>query len=414
MATITGQQGAQLTSDLATYLQTNSSNLDTAALTNLINQYLAPNDQLGSVNGGVITNGIFKRFGTFDVVSNKVEVVTEGLWSNGSGSLTTFFTGSLATIAGHSGSAAMNYYLNVYLASTATSSADPVEFAVAYGHIAGSGSVQLSTSDSALLPTKATYSQYRTLLNNNFEGDIDDYFTFYTGSTEDGYLSDDIYVINLSRARYREQVDAGNLSITLSGSNGPSFTFIDDSGKKFSDTEGKTGNVFNIVSGSINLGTQAAATINTYTASNGRGYGKFYPNSGIIILNPTAIAQTVGSSLTPVTTATPTSETVNHRLLFNAIKGGANFQLRRTENVSTQHFFVRATNKEFNYSNNPTYVTGSNGSFVESTFETDPKVYITSVGLYNDANELLAVAKTSQPIPKSFDKEVLIKVKLDF
>jgi hypothetical protein len=41
-------------------------------------------------------------------------------------------------------------------------------------------------------------------------------------------------------------------------------------------------------------------------------------------------------------------------------------------------------------------------------------VYITSVGLYNDASELLAVAKISKPIEKSFDKEVSIKVKLDF
>ncbi len=49
---------------------------------------------------------------------------------------------------------------------------------------------------------------------------------------------------------------------------------------------------------------------------------------------------------------------------------------------------------------------------IESTFETDPQTYITTIGLYNDANELIAVAKTSQPIVKSFDKEVLIKVKL--
>jgi hypothetical protein len=413
MATITGQQGAALTTQLASYLTANSTALDTTAITNLINQYLAPNDKISTLNNGIITNGIYKRFGQFDVVSNKVEVVTEGLWSNSSGSLTTFFTGSTTSISGQSGSAASLYYLNVYLASTATSSADPVEFAVAYGHKQGSGSVQLSTSDSALLPTMATYAQYRILLNNNYEGDVDDYFTFYSASIEDGYLSDDIYVINLSRARYREQADAGNISLTLSGSNGV-YTFIDDSGKKFSDTQGKTGTVFNIVSGSINLGTSAAATIKTYTASNAAGYGKFYPNSGIIILNPTAIANTVGSSLTPVTTATPTTETYNHKLLYNAIKGGANFQMRRTENVSTQHFFVRATNREFNYSNNPTYVSGSDGTFIESSFETDPKTYITSVGLYNDANELLAVAKTSQPIAKSFDKEVLIKVKLDF
>jgi hypothetical protein len=162
MATITGQQGAALTQQLSSYLTTNSSNLDTTALTNLINQYLAPVDKLGNVSN-VIANGIYKRFGQYDVVSNKVEVVTEGLWSSSSGSLTTFFTGSTTTIAGHSGSAASLYYYNIYLASTATGSADPIEFAVSYGHKKGSGSVQLSTSDSALLPTAATYAQYRII-----------------------------------------------------------------------------------------------------------------------------------------------------------------------------------------------------------------------------------------------------------
>jgi hypothetical protein len=99
--------------------------------------------------------------------------------------------------------------------------------------------------------------------------------------------------------------------------------------------------------------------------------------------------------------------------LYYAIKNGEDFDARRTEDVNTQHFFVRATNREFNYSNNPTYYT-ANGSFNEPSFETDPQTYITTVGLYNDANELMAVAKTSQPIVKSFDKEVLIKVKLSF
>ena len=99
--------------------------------------------------------------------------------------------------------------------------------------------------------------------------------------------------------------------------------------------------------------------------------------------------------------------------MYYAIKNGKDFEARRTENVSTQHFFVRATNREFNYSNNPTYV-DTNGFFTESTFETDPQTYITTIGLYNDSNEMIAVAKTSQPIVKSFDKEVLIKVKLSF
>jgi len=173
-----------------------------------------------------------------------------------------------------------------------------------------------------------------------------------------------------------------------------------------------------VVSGSLNLGTENAATVNTATASNGQGFGLFYPDQGLIVLNPAAISNVVGSELSPSDSVTVEQE--NHKLLWNSIKLGAGsstnpgFEARRTENVSTSHYFVRATNREFNYSNNPSFVTGSDGTFAESTFEKDPKTFITTVGLYSDANELIAVAKTSQPIAKSFDKEVLIKVKLDF
>jgi hypothetical protein len=415
MAQITGAQGADLTQKLSQYLVDNAGLIDSTTVANLLNQYLPANEKVGLSSGGVISNGIYKKFGDFDVISNKIEVVTEGLWSNGSGSLNgAIATGSTSTIAGQSGSDASKYYLNVFLTGSNTGSTAPIEFAVAYGHKYGSGSVQLTTSDSALLPTKAIYSQYRILLNNNFEGDADDFFTFYSSSVEDGYQSNEIYVINLARARYRQQADAGNIKITLSGSNGTSFTFIDDSGKKFSDKAGKAGTVFNIVSGSNNLGTELDATIHSYVAANQQGFGKFYPHLGIILLNPAAIQQVVGSELAPSATTTPTAETYNHRRIFNAIKGGGDFEMRRTENVSTQHFFVRATNREFNFSNNPTFTSGSDGTLREPSFETDPKTYITSVGLFNDSNELMAVAKTSQPIAKSFDKEVLIKVKLDF
>jgi hypothetical protein len=415
MAQITGAQGADLTQKLSQYLVDNAGLIDSTTVANLLNQYLPANEKVGLTSGGVISNGIYKKFGDFDVISNKIEVVTEGLWSNGSGSLNgVIATGSTTTIAGHSGSDASKYYLNVFLTGSNTGSSAPIEFAVAYGHKYGSGSVQLTTSDSALLPTKAIYSQYRILLNNNFEGEADDFFTFYSSSVEDGYQSNEIYVINLARARYRQQADAGNIKLTLSGSNGTTFTFIDDSGKKFSDKAGKAGTVFNIVSGSNNLGTELEATIHSYVASNQQGFGKFYPNLGIIILNPEAIRLVVGTELQPNRAQTPASETYNHYRLFNAIKGGGDFEMRRTENVSTQHFFVRATNREFNFSNNPTFTSGSDGTLREPSFETDPKTYITSVGLFNDANELMAVAKTSQPIAKSFDKEVLIKVKLDF
>ena len=90
------------------------------------------------------------------------------------------------------------------------------------------------------------------------------------------------------------------------------------------------------------------------------------------------------------------------------------FQARSEEEVKSTFFFVRAKNAEYNFSNNPSYVTGSNGKLNQQTFVGDPKSYITTVGLYNNDNELLAIAKLSKPLLKSFSNEILIKVKLDF
>ena len=73
------------------------------------------------------------------------------------------------------------------------------------------------------------------------------------------------------------------------------------------------------------------------------------------------------------------------------------------------------TNREFNYSNNPTFISGSDNTLRYDQFKRDPKVFITSVGLFNGFLKVYWwLFQTSQPIQKSFDKEVLIKVKLDF
>lgn len=407
MAQITGQAGANLTQELANYLSSQQGNLTSEQIAAIVNQYLVGGDKLAT-QGASVTTGIYKRFTEFDQIAGKIEVVTTGLWSGDTGSLTTFFTSS------EQSATSLNYYVNVYNEDPSSDSS-AVQFAVAYGHKYNSGSVALSISDSSTLASKATYAQYRSILLDQ----DDEFFTFTDGTTLGGVDSSDIYVINVSRARYKEKMDAGNWSLTLSGSTGV-HTLIDDSGKKFSDTVGKAGRIFNVGSGSLNLGSESEATINSLTASNGEGFGLFYPDQGLIVLNPTAIHDLIGTSIDSGSVGgkslyTGTDrEGQNHFLLYNSIKGGGDFEARRTENVSTSHYFVRATNREFNFSNNPTFVTGSNGNFAESTFERDPKTFITTVGLYNDANEMIAVAKTSQPIPKSFDREVLIKVKLDF
>ena len=98
-----------------------------------MNQYLQGGDKISAASGN-INNGIFKKFGEFDTVTGKIEVVTTGLWSGDTGSLTTFFTSSTQVAA-----ASGDYYYNVY----DTSATSSVQFTVAYGHVSGSGSVSL-------------------------------------------------------------------------------------------------------------------------------------------------------------------------------------------------------------------------------------------------------------------------------
>ena len=413
MALIRDNRGGLLASNLSQYLasaaNTAGTPVDTNELVRIVNQFLGTGEQISS-DINTISNGIYKKFGTIDKVTNRTEIVTSGIWSGDTGSLDVKadYTSSVQ-VASTSG----RYYLDVYN-TTATGSGE-VQFSIAYGDVDGFGAPTLTQNDDSTSPTKATYNQFKNVLLDS----ADNYFSIYTGSTAGGHDMRNFYVININRARYKERLDPGNISINLSGSV-RSITLIDDSGGTDENVT-TAGRVYNLVSGSLNIGSALTASIANYSATgNGQGYGLFYPDMGIILLNPNALASSVDPKLAA---ATNSITSIYHQkngnnsgsvALLMAISGGVDFQVRRTENVSTSHYFVRANNREFNFSNNPTFVSGSVGQFAQSLFERDPHVYITTVGLYDDANELLAVAKTSKPIEKSFDKEIAIKVKLDF
>lgn len=404
---------------------------------------------------------IYTRFTPDDIVEANPTVVTTGIWTGDAGSLTKIFLDQDQYESDTSGI----YYFDVYQTSSVLDSAE-IQFAVTYGHVDGGGSPSLLDNEQSKLPTKAIYSQYRSLLLDP----ADTLFTF------NGAESNHIYVVNVQRARMREQLDPGNWVLPLSGTNGV-FSFIDDSGQTLGalTANSKSGRVFNIVSGSLTgvSGSTVAAT----SASNGRGFGLVYPDLGVIVLNPDAICPTVGfattgsvsgSSVTgssygvsasidwaaiaspapgpvytksnvdstlarpmaPVTSSvfayddTPGSAELsayNHAGLFHSLRlalndssGEVEFRARSAETISSTHYFVRLRNKEYNYSNNPTFYNPDTGVLTFAEFRNDPRVYITTIGLYNDANELLAVAKLSKPVQKSFDEELLLRVRLDF
>lgn len=403
---------------------------------------------------------IYTRFTNDDIVPSSQTIVTTGLWSGDTGSLEGNALFLYDTQTGKSG----EYYFDVYDTNPNPGGSDSaeVQFAIAYGHVSGGGAPTLADNEQSKLPTKAIYSQYRSLCL----GPTDNKFSF------NGVSSDHIYVINMQRARVREQLDPGNWQLPLSGANGVR-TFIDDSNETLeaATTTTTAGRVFKVVSGSFD--SVSGSIVVTATASNGAGFGLSYPDLGIIILNPDAIcptvgfyvsgsdagtagalttsgSNTVGSSLTGSATNGPVYKSTNlsaldsqvcipfapltrsiadtewgteksaynQAALFTAIKNAITpetfeFKARSAETISSTHYFVRLRSSQYNYSNNSTF-RDNNGVIKFASFKSDPRVYVTTVGLYNDSNELLAVAKLSKPLRKSFTEEILLRVRLDF
>ena len=374
----------------------------------LANEMIATRDAQSVLAGNGRTFTKFDR--NNDIVDGNTETVTAGLWSDNIANLLTYATASNQT------DSQRRYYIDVYQ-ETPSNEGAAVQFACAFGHALGSGSdSQGDLNDS---PSKAIYSQYRQLLLNPTDTR---FTTAGSGST------DYFYAVNFERNRVKERLDAGNFELPLrymsasldtnaTGSNvavssSVVYSLIDDSSLAAA-TIGDSGRVYNIVSGSISSGV--------YNATSPVYYGLAYPDFGTLILDGKMLDQ----KLNYQTNTGSSSEGNNHFRLFHSISGSAlitntatgdkyGFQARNSEKITSTHYFVRIKNAEYNFSNNPSYVTGSLGQIAESSFVGDPKTYITTVGLYNDQHQLLSVAKLSKALLKSFQREALIRVKLDF
>lgn len=327
---------------------------------------------------------VFTAFTVEDIVEGNTQRVTRGLWSGNVGELTSFWTSS------YQSSTQKQYYYEIYNGDP-TDSTKEAQFSIAYGHYAGSGS--LGTNEDS--PSNAIYSQFQQVLLPSSQ----------TTFTFDSVTQDDVYVISINRARIKDKLDPGNWELVLSGSSGETLRLIDNSGDT-NQLGNSNQNKYNVVSGSLLDGVLTENEV----------FGEVYPQFGIIVLSAAAL----DASASLGTVRTSNTDAQNHGKLFTAISGAAfedsanGFQARSEEEVKSTFFFVRAKNAEYNFSNNPSYVTGSNGKLNQQTFVGDPKSYITTVGLYNNDNELLAIAKLSKPLLKSFSNEILIKVKLDF
>jgi hypothetical protein len=374
---------------------------------------------------------IYQQFNTgSDIVAGRTQTVSSGFFNDGNYSVSQSFFSYNSTQIQTTGSGNYNYlnglyYWNVYYNNQ-------VHFSVAYGDLNSSGSSATDLNLVELNPFEANYQSYVNLLLNP----TDKQFSFLTGAysissntlSTSTIQSPSIFIMNFEANLYKNQVDQGQLQFSLKGNNGTTFSFIDDS-----SILNKTSNVYNIIQGTISNGIQYPVTVNGTVQY--QSLGLFYPRNGIVILNAAAITSLLGgmtgvdATQTAITypssynnlPASSTNFNTYQSCLYYAIVNASttSMNVRKSELIPTTQYYVRVQNSLYNYTNNPTFVSDGTDGLTRGTIkipylQTNPTTYITTVGLYDPSNELVAVAKLSTPAAKSFDNEYLIKVSLAY
>ena len=340
----------------------------------------------------------FKTLQPSDFVISS-DSVSGTLWSTGNPTLTTFFTSSI-----QAASSAGDYYTSVYQTGSGELSA-AIQFDIAYANADGSGSLLFDSAVNGQSPTRSLYGQYRNLVLE------DENAQFVFG----GVTQSDFYVLNFERAQYKQELFLGSFNLRLTGSAANRKLDLTDNSLETTVVQyNGAGRVYQLISGSDGT-ADTQLNSNGYTTDSG-SYGLLLPDIGVALLNAKALDLTQQQGIVLNTSRNSNVDDNNASKLFAVIGGGGSgsFGLNSQETISSDFIFVRAQNQEFNYSENPSFISGSSGEVLFQSFINNPQTYATTVGLYNDTNDLVAVAKLSRPLEKDFTKETLVRIKLDF
>jgi len=152
-----------------------------------------------------------------------------------------------------------------------------------------------------------------------------------------------------------------------------------------------------------------------YTGSaavEGTGVGLLFYQAGIAVLTASLF---VGATMTGSTgNVSNLFQTSSMQVAADSLRRRINnVEFNNTTELNSTIYFCRLNHNEFNYSSNPTYLSSSK-IVVKNNAIDNPVSYITSVGLYSADNELLAVAKLSEPLKKDPTNEMILRVRLDF
>ncbi|MBP02896.1 MAG: hypothetical protein CMM25_08820 [Rhodospirillaceae bacterium] len=271
------------------------------------------------------------------------------------------------------------------------------------------------------------------------------------GDTTGGTKIKECYFLNFSRVLTKDEVKKGTFQLELGSVSAFAQGNLFDKRIRVTDTSGSDGYFVNspageygvlfaetIRDGDATLSTallqSETITSNASVANTRPACGLIFYQAGVVVLsgstfNDAALGGILDTSdndameMISAAAATHngfqimTGSTID--VMASALRNRIyNVQFNNTTELNSTIYFCRANNTEFNYSANPTYLSTSGGPseivVKDATAGNDPISYITSVGLYSPDNELLAVAKVSEPLKKDPSNELTLRVRLDY
>ncbi len=245
----------------------------------------------------------------------------------------------------------------------------------------------------------------------------------------------DAIIISFSRLLTKDQIKKGSFSLELGVGtyalpHNQTVTLQDVSASTTGDgTVGTIGGDYGVLYATAGVAT-GSTTVET---SNGPACGVVFYQAGIAILSSSVFDLTNSSGYgqfnSGSTAGQPTGSGMNDHppiscsvsLMSSSISGTCDAVRRRITNLTFNNsteinstiYFCRLPVNKFNYSSNPTYTSGSK-LVVKNNASDLPVSYATTIGLYNARNELLAVAKLSEPLKKTPENELTVRVRLDY
>jgi hypothetical protein len=245
-----------------------------------------------------------------------------------------------------------------------------------------------------------------------------------------GTKHQDCFILPFSRLLVKDEIKKGSFTMTLGLGTAHAAANAVAHRITIMDSSGSDGYLVNSPAGEYgilfakNVATPSADTELIQPAAGvGIPVGLLYYQAGICVLTASVFGRSASSHGLLSASCVMTSDTtyIEADLKAKTIQVNADnlrhriidITFNNTTELNSTIYFCRAHHNEFNYSTNPTYLTGSKIR-VKTNSSDNPVSYITTIGMYNDNNELMAVSKLSEPLKKTPDVEFTLRVRLDY